>query len=371
MAEEILNAEVVPAVVEQQEKTEEKKPEIKMVTFEKTGWSCPETEQYSVIIGQYVEEHASDTLIDKIKTGYEIEQDGKKLICKKTLQDVFDHCYKNAEKLKVKNCAVVKDEEVFGWVMHFLEEDIFRGTDLYNLDGTKYVAPKPEPKETTKKTKSKSKTATSGSSTPSVPTKASPTFKPCVDTGAVINTIFKWDTLSIEEKKFRINDDSYFVKICEANYPDRLEKFKQEVDSPEGSSVPVEQVVAQEEPVVPPVEEPIESCPPVEDDSLPFDVDDGIEETDDELEVIDCDIELIDDYDEEVSEDLSDRIKDHGLPEETLAPKVEPVVEQPKVEEPKVEQPKEDLKQEPKSETNWAEDETPIAPKQMTLWDLD
>ena len=60
---------------------------------------------------------------------------------------------KQAEK--GANSACIEDKVVFGWTIHFFEEDELIG-ELFNLDGSKYEPPKPKytpPKPTTTITK--------------------------------------------------------------------------------------------------------------------------------------------------------------------------------------------------------------------------
>ena len=42
-----------------------------------------------------------------------------------------------ARKSAVNNCAIIEDEVVFGWAIHYFEEDKIEGV-LYNEDGTKF-----------------------------------------------------------------------------------------------------------------------------------------------------------------------------------------------------------------------------------------
>ena len=50
---------------------------------------------------------------------------------------------------KGSTCACLHSDIVFGWAIHYFEEDSILGT-LYNEDGTEYKAPKPTPKVTPK-----------------------------------------------------------------------------------------------------------------------------------------------------------------------------------------------------------------------------
>ena len=92
---------------------------------------------------KYLEENASETLANKINNGIKIEKDGKSLVSKKDLNGFMKYATDEARKLAEKGAssAMVEDSVVFGWLMHYFEEDSIEGT-LYNLDGTVYQAPK-------------------------------------------------------------------------------------------------------------------------------------------------------------------------------------------------------------------------------------
>ena len=96
------------------------------------------------IIKDYLEKNVSDVLADKINNGVRIQKDRKTLINKKTLAGCMDFALKEAQKLTEKGAraACIQDSVVFGWAIHFFEEDSIEGT-LYNEDGTEYKPPKP------------------------------------------------------------------------------------------------------------------------------------------------------------------------------------------------------------------------------------
>ena len=93
---------------------------------------------------EYLEENASVTLAEKINKGVIIEKDGKKLLNKKDLNGFMIYACNEAKKLAAKGAtsACVKSDIVFGWAIHYFEEDSIEGK-LYNEDGTDYkpVAP--------------------------------------------------------------------------------------------------------------------------------------------------------------------------------------------------------------------------------------
>lgn len=91
------------------------------------------------LLKAYLEENASETLIEKINNGVEIVKDGKTLISKKTLDTFMSYATEQAKKQAEQGakCAMVEDAIVFGWLMHYFQEDTIEGI-LYNEDGTEY-----------------------------------------------------------------------------------------------------------------------------------------------------------------------------------------------------------------------------------------
>lgn len=67
--------------------------------------------QNEKLILQHLEKNASDVLIEKINSG------------KKTLKECWEFIKGEARKKAVNGCACVDDETVYGWAMHFFEED--------------------------------------------------------------------------------------------------------------------------------------------------------------------------------------------------------------------------------------------------------
>ena len=92
-----------------------------------------------IAVLNYLQQNATDVLADKINNGVQIVKDGVTLINKKTLDGFFRYATEEARKLVAKDarCACVLDRVVFGWAIHYFEEDEIEGT-LYNLDGTEY-----------------------------------------------------------------------------------------------------------------------------------------------------------------------------------------------------------------------------------------
>ena len=110
----------------------------------------------------YLEANASEVLAEKVNGGVRVQKDGKTLLNKKTpagfMKFACDEAKKQAEKGAQSAC--IDDDVVYGWAVHYFEEDGIEGT-LYNENGTeykiqpsiatkaptvKYTPPKPQPK---------------------------------------------------------------------------------------------------------------------------------------------------------------------------------------------------------------------------------
>lgn len=108
-------------------------------------------------IKAYLEENASDILAGKINNGVLIKKDGKILLNRKTLDGFMSFATEEAKKQAEKGAryAMVEDDIVFGWAVHYFEEDSIKGA-LYNEDGTEYkTQPKPAAKVPTVKAQPK------------------------------------------------------------------------------------------------------------------------------------------------------------------------------------------------------------------------
>ena len=110
---------------------------------------------------EYLQNNVSETLADKINNGTPFEKDGKLLINKKTLSGFMKYACDEARKLAEKGAssACVDDATVYGWAIHFFEEEFIVGA-LYNADGTEYkpavkIAAKPITKPVVTETKPK------------------------------------------------------------------------------------------------------------------------------------------------------------------------------------------------------------------------
>ena len=97
------------------------------------------------LVKAYLQENSSQTLADKINNGTPFEKDGKPLRNIKTLSGFMKYACEEARKLAEKGAtsACIDSDTVFGWAIHYFEEDSIEGT-LYTLDGEEY---KPAPKQ--------------------------------------------------------------------------------------------------------------------------------------------------------------------------------------------------------------------------------
>ena len=104
----------------------------------------PQNKQEELILN-YLQNNASETLADKINNGTPFEKDGNPLLNKKTLAGFMKYACDEARKLAEKgaNSACIDDATVYGWAIHYFEEDSIEGT-LYTIDGEEY---KPAPKK--------------------------------------------------------------------------------------------------------------------------------------------------------------------------------------------------------------------------------
>lgn len=91
------------------------------------------------LVLKYLQDNASEPLADKINNGTPFEKDGKPLLNKKTLTGFMKYACDEARKLAEKgtNSACINDATVYGWAIHYFEEESIEGT-LYTIDGTEY-----------------------------------------------------------------------------------------------------------------------------------------------------------------------------------------------------------------------------------------
>ena len=88
---------------------------------------------------EYLQNNARETLAEKINNGTSFEKDGKPLINKKTLAGFMKYACEEARKTveSGSSSACIEDSVVYGWVVHYFEEESIEGT-LYTLDGEEY-----------------------------------------------------------------------------------------------------------------------------------------------------------------------------------------------------------------------------------------
>lgn len=104
----------------------------------------PQNKQEELILN-YLQNNASEILADKINNGTPFEKDGHPLLNKKTLSGFMKYACDEARNLAEKgaNSACIDDATVYGWAIHYFEEESIEGT-LYTIDGAEY---KPAPKK--------------------------------------------------------------------------------------------------------------------------------------------------------------------------------------------------------------------------------
>ena len=90
--------------------------------------------QPQALILAYLEQNTSESLAERINQGSH------------TLQDCFDYIRNEARKQAVNNVAAIEDRQVYGWAVHYFEEDGNPGDapkvetpTAYNVTGPKPV----------------------------------------------------------------------------------------------------------------------------------------------------------------------------------------------------------------------------------------
>ena len=116
---------------------------------------------------EYLQNNASETLAEKINNGTPFEKDGKPLTNKKSLSGFMKYACGEARNLAAKDetAACVEDSVVYGWAIHYFEEDSIEGT-LYTLDGSEYILEK----KSAPVSKQKAKTSVVPATAPAVST---------------------------------------------------------------------------------------------------------------------------------------------------------------------------------------------------------
>ncbi len=114
------------------------------------------------LILEHLKNTASAELAEKINNGARIKEGGKQLINKKTLSECWAFITNEARKELNGKSGAITDATVYGWAVHYFEEDSIKGT-LYNEDGTPYkktAERKPAKESKPESSKKKSKPAT-------------------------------------------------------------------------------------------------------------------------------------------------------------------------------------------------------------------
>ena len=90
------------------------------------------------IILDYLKNNISDVLAEKINAG------------KKTLRGCWNFIVGEAKKKAVSGCACIEDREVFGWAVHYFQEDSISECKSAPAVKTETTQNKPAPKAETK-----------------------------------------------------------------------------------------------------------------------------------------------------------------------------------------------------------------------------
>ena len=90
---------------------------------------------------EYLQNNASETLAEKINNGTPFEKDGEPLINKKTLAGFMKYACEEARKTveSGSSSACIEDSVVYGWAVHYFEEESIEGTLL--LSTAKNISP--------------------------------------------------------------------------------------------------------------------------------------------------------------------------------------------------------------------------------------
>ena len=102
------------------------------------------------IVLDYLTKNVSETLAEKINCG------------KKTLQQCWSYIMSEAKKLAQNNCACVVSDTVFGWAIHFFEEDSIDGKKYDTKVPAKVTNTKPKPVAITQPTQKSEPTKPQG-----------------------------------------------------------------------------------------------------------------------------------------------------------------------------------------------------------------
>lgn len=87
------------------------------------------------IVLAYLESNASEVLVQKINSG------------DKTLTQCWNYIVSEARKQAQNGCACIADSEVYGWAIHFFEEDSIDGSKFNKKSAVKTATSKDKPNE--------------------------------------------------------------------------------------------------------------------------------------------------------------------------------------------------------------------------------
>ena len=189
------------------------------------------------LLKEYLEQTVSEVLADKINNGVPVKKDGKKLVSRKTLAGFMKYATEEARKQAAKGAttACLHSDIVFGWAIHYFEEDSILGT-LYNEDGTEYKAPKPAPKVIPKQPSATLETTTA------------PAPKPTPKAGQM--SMFDLFDEPDTEVKETTEADEYGDGKVASDTPEEAVKSPVEDEEPEVEEVPALEVNEHEKPLV-------------------------------------------------------------------------------------------------------------------------
>ena len=192
------------------------------------------------VLKEYLEQNASEVLADKINNGVQVEKDGKKLVSRKTLAGFMKYATEEARKQadKGSTSACLHSDIVFGWAIHYFEEDSILGT-LYNEDGTEYKAAKPA-------TKILPPPSTVATNTPTTPTP-----KPKSKAGQM--SMFDLFDEPVKEVEETTEADEYDEEDTLTEPAVEAPESPVEAEEPEVEQVATEEVKEPEKPVISPL----------------------------------------------------------------------------------------------------------------------
>lgn len=95
------------------------------------------TNSTEILILEYIKKNATEALAEKINAG------------DKTLKGCWNFIVGEAQRKAVGGCACVEDREVYGWAMHYFEEDSVKECKTAPKAAVSSPLPKKAPKKKT------------------------------------------------------------------------------------------------------------------------------------------------------------------------------------------------------------------------------